>query len=98
MTLKCCRGNFPILPGPWCQVTGSCVPPLIKSPGEDNEGGEGHSVPVSRAVNEPSQSFTVPREGEKAPIRYSELLSYWSIGCPRSGSSEHTIVRDVRKG
>ena len=64
VTLKCCWGNFPILrlvPGArWPLVV---CPPLIKSPGEDNEGGEGHSVPVSRAVNQPSGIFTVPGEG-----------------------------------
>ena len=49
-------------------------PPLIKSPGEDNEGGEGHSVPASRAVKEPSRSCTVPGDLEKAPSRVLNLL------------------------
>ena len=42
-------------------MTGSCVPPLIKSPGEDNEGGK---VTVSRclqlATNLREVSFTEP--------------------------------------
>ena len=75
MTLKCCRGNFPILPGRLVPGDRVVCPPLIKSPGEDNEGGEGHSVPVSRAVNE-QRSVTLPGEVKRL-LMLSQYYDKW---------------------